>query len=259
MKKKIVALCLCLTLAVMAVAGASLAYFTDAKKEDNTFTVGNVKIDLLESQLHRSNASGNPDLATPSMANKMVPADDYAAQHGWKNAYYSDEVIKADAATYKENYFNPLATNLVPGRNIHKMPYVVNTGDNAAYVRVRVMIPVQLFKMIDDGPSYWTTTALKVGDVKSEAVDLYYAKGFEAVPTETRDGVDYYVYDFTYQNELKPGEMTFWNCWGTIRIAPNTTQEELAGVESFHVLVEADAIQSEGFDTAAEAFAAFDK
>ncbi len=51
MKKKIVALCLCIALAVVAIGGATLAYFTD--KTDavtNTFTVGKVKIDLWETE-----------------------------------------------------------------------------------------------------------------------------------------------------------------------------------------------------------------
>ena len=56
MKKKVTALCLCVALLAVAVVGASLAYFTDTKSATNTFTVGNVKIDLLESSLHRENA-----------------------------------------------------------------------------------------------------------------------------------------------------------------------------------------------------------
>ena len=48
MKKKIVALCLVLALALTAIGGATLAYFTDTDTETNTFTVGNVKIDLVE-------------------------------------------------------------------------------------------------------------------------------------------------------------------------------------------------------------------
>lgn len=48
MKKKIVALCLCIALAVVAIGGATLAYFTDTKDVTNTFTVGNVKITLTE-------------------------------------------------------------------------------------------------------------------------------------------------------------------------------------------------------------------
>ena len=50
MKKKITAICLCVALVAIAVVGASLAYFTDTKTATNTFTLGNVKIELLESQ-----------------------------------------------------------------------------------------------------------------------------------------------------------------------------------------------------------------
>lgn len=46
--KKILALCLIIVLAVTAVTGATLAYFTDDDSETNTFTVGNVEIDLTE-------------------------------------------------------------------------------------------------------------------------------------------------------------------------------------------------------------------
>ena len=51
------------------VAGGTIAYFTDTKTETNTFTVVNVKIRLLESQLHRENSGrmGNfPALASDS-------------------------------------------------------------------------------------------------------------------------------------------------------------------------------------------------
>lgn len=51
------------------VAGGTVAYFTDYKTDTNTFTVGNVEIRLLESQLHRENSGrmGNfPALASDS-------------------------------------------------------------------------------------------------------------------------------------------------------------------------------------------------
>lgn len=48
MKKKIVAICLVLSLAVMALAGASLAYFTDTDDATNVFTSGKVDITLKE-------------------------------------------------------------------------------------------------------------------------------------------------------------------------------------------------------------------
>ena len=55
MKKKITAICLCIALVAIAVVGASLAYFTDTKTAENTFTMGNVKITLDETDVK------NPD------------------------------------------------------------------------------------------------------------------------------------------------------------------------------------------------------
>ena len=50
MKKKILALSLCVVMLAIAIVGGTLAYFTDTKSATNTFTVGNVKIDLIEQQ-----------------------------------------------------------------------------------------------------------------------------------------------------------------------------------------------------------------
>ena len=68
MKKKLTALCLCVALLAVAVVGASLAYFTDTKSATNTFTVGNVKIDLIESRYHRqgSGSSGATSIPAPT-------------------------------------------------------------------------------------------------------------------------------------------------------------------------------------------------
>ena len=51
MKKKILALSMCIALAAIAIVGASLAYFTDTKTATNTFTMGNVKIKLDETDI----------------------------------------------------------------------------------------------------------------------------------------------------------------------------------------------------------------
>lgn len=52
MKKKITAIFLCVALVAIAVVGASLAYFTDTKSAENTFTMGNVKITLDETNVN---------------------------------------------------------------------------------------------------------------------------------------------------------------------------------------------------------------
>lgn len=50
LKKKLTAAALVVAFGATAVTGATLAYFTDTDQEDNVFTVGGVKIDLLEKQ-----------------------------------------------------------------------------------------------------------------------------------------------------------------------------------------------------------------
>lgn len=271
MKKKITAIFLCVALVAIAVAGASLAYFTDTDAKTNTFTVGNVKIQLLESQYHRTNAGkGNATGETEPLSGGYLWAANVDLQGTPENtpnyktsnekvggSYFSDAQIEADAATYKDGYFAERSEHMVPGTNVRKAPYVKNIGTNDAYIRVRVLIPVSLFDVIDNGPSYWTSTALNEGQVTSKAVDAYNAHG--TVATTVRDDVSYYVYDFTYVKPVKPNELTFWNVWGNIAINKDATADDLQNVDSFNVIIEADAIQAEGFANATEAFAAFDK
>ena len=272
MKKKIVALCLCVALAVVAIGGATLAYFTDTKTATNTFTVGNVSIELLESQYHRVNAGkGNAVGETePLMGGYLWAADvdmqgtpentpNYVTSgETWSGQYFSDAQIEADAATYKDGYFAEHSQNMVPGANVRKNPYAKNTGANDAYIRIRTLIPVSLFDVIDNGPSYWTSTAMNEGQVTSNAVNTYNTSGATAVKQVERNSIKYYEYDFTFVKAVKPGELTFWNVWGNIAINKDATAEDLANVESFDVIFEADAIQADGFADAAAAFVAFD-
>lgn len=62
MKKKILTLCLCVAMAAVAVVGGTLAYFTDKDEEINTFTVGNISIDLKENYLQDSELMPGKDI-----------------------------------------------------------------------------------------------------------------------------------------------------------------------------------------------------
>lgn len=273
-KKTILVAAIAVMLVAALVVGGTLAYFTDKDNATNTFTVGNVDIELLESQYHRVNAGISNDdakgkteplsggylwAANVDMQGTRENTPNYTTSgETWNGQYFSDAQIEADAATYKDEYFAQHSKNMVPGSNVRKCPYVKNTGVSDAYVRVRVLIPVSLFTVIDNGLSYWTSTALNEGQVTSVAVDTYNHKGATEVDKVARGGIEYYVYDFTYTKALKPGELTFWNAWGNIALDKNATSDDLANVDSFNVLVEADAIQADGFANATDAFAAFD-
>ena len=95
-KKKIITLALVAIVAITAIASASLAYFTDTKTADNTFTMGNVKITLDE-----------------------APVDEFGQA--------------ADGERVTGNRYGPSA--VYPGAVLHKDPTVHNVGDYPAYIR----------------------------------------------------------------------------------------------------------------------------
>ncbi len=250
MKKKLTAIFLCVALVAIAIVGASLAYFTDTKSATNTFTVGNVKIDLLESSLHRENAGvANGATSTSELWSDVAKeGSGNTSKYKAGDTFYTDAQIEANSAEYKcEN------VQLIPGRSYHKMPYVKNVGKNDAYIRIRVMIPADLDTAILNS-SIYTQTALD----KKEFTMAYDNSG-----TVDRDGVKYNVYTFTRLDPLAPEEMTYWNVWGIIKMDTDVTSEEaeqlLAKYSNgvFPVRVEADAIQAEGFANAAAAWTAF--
>lgn len=117
MKKKITTIFLCAALFAIVAVGASLAYFTDTDSADNTFTVGNVDIQLNEQQ------RGENGLEAFEQNKKLLP-------------------IVGSAQGEKDEYGLPTAENYVD-----KIVTVKNTGSEAAYVRAYFAIPSAL----DDG------------------------------------------------------------------------------------------------------------
>lgn len=254
MKKKILALSMCIALAAIAIVGASLAYFTDTKSATNTFTVGNVKIELLESSLHRENAGVANGATSDSELWSDVAKEGTGNTSKYKagDTFYTDAQIEANAAQYRcENI------KLNPGQSYHKMPYVKNIGANDAYIRIRVMIPAELDTAVLNSSMY-TTTALN---------NKEFTMAYDNSGKVEREGIKYNVYTFTRIDTLAPNGLTYWNVWGTIHMDADVTNEEIENLfgegktfadGTFPVLVEADAIQAEGFADAAAAFAAFD-
>lgn len=249
-KKTILVVAIAVMLVAALVVGGTLAYFTDTKSADNTFTVGNVKIDLLESSLHRENAGyvGTPgEELNPQNAELwsevLKQGSNNTSPYKAGDTFYTDDQIEANAATYTCD-----GVELAPGQSYHKMPYVKNTGANDAYIRIRVMFPAELDTAVLNSSMY-TTSAISRGEftmVKTENVE--------------KDGKLYNVYTFTRIAPLKAGEMTYWNVWGTIHMDTTATNEQIAQLlpnGTFNVLVEADAIQADGFANADAAWAAF--
>lgn len=62
MKKKIIAVCLIVAMAAIAVVGGTLAWFTDDEVATNTFTVGNVDITLTEPNWTSTGSQDAPEV-----------------------------------------------------------------------------------------------------------------------------------------------------------------------------------------------------
>ena len=273
MIKKLTVIFLCVALAAIAIVGASLAYFTDTKSATNTFTVGNVKIDLIESRYHRQGSGSSGDTSIPA------PTQTASGMKYLKDGVkaFTDDEIKADAANYSA-YIGERGKNMVPGKNIAKSPYVINTGANDAYIRIRVMIPS------DANRDYWQarsggviesqfcTTAITSGEfMHNDRRNDYPFIDSTGRGYVDENGVKYDIYTFIRNEPLKPGEMTEWNVWNYIGIADEATSANIQkaidkgailkaddDTLTVNVLVQADAIQAEGFADAKAAFAAFD-
>ncbi len=186
MKKKITALCLCAAMLAIAIVGASLAYFTDTKDATNTFTVGNVKIELIEQQ------RGENGLEPFEQNKHLYP-------------------IVGSAQGAKDEYGMPTAKNYVD-----KMVTIENTGSEAAYIRAYFAIPSAL----DDG--YETFNAGKnvlhfnfgnkvEGNVitSTEGVEWIWTHGSKWNYFETEiDGIKYNVYYADYHQAVEGGKTT---------------------------------------------------
>ena len=181
MKKKIVSLALAVCLIAIAAVG-TLAYFTDTDNETNTFTVGNVAIDLIEQE------RGENGLQTFTQNKVLMP-------------------IVGSAQGEKDNYGQPVAANYVD-----KMVTIENTGKSDAYVRAYFAIPAAL----DDG--YETFNAglnvLHFNFGNEDGVSTYDNQwnwkhdGKWNYFETTIDGVAYNVYFADYYQALPAGETT---------------------------------------------------
>ncbi len=86
MKKKILSICLAACLAVMAITGASLAYFTAEDTADNVFTMKGIKVEINE-----------PDFDTEA-ENELIPGLDIDKSVYVRNTGSSDAYVRVHIA-----------------------------------------------------------------------------------------------------------------------------------------------------------------
>lgn len=248
MKKKIVALCLVVCLAAVAVIGGTLAYFTDTDEATNTFTAGGVSIDLIEQE------RGENGLQDFTQDKVLMP-------------------IVGSAQGEKDEYGQPVAANYVD-----KMITIKNTSKSDAYVRAYFAIPSAL----DDGNETFNAglnilhfnfgNKIVDGNVIStyENEWKWLTDGDWNYFETTIDNVSYNVYYADYYQPLAAGAITEqfvsgvyldkdvdMNNEGQYTITRNGETTVIDGFDgSAKCPVFAVAVQAAGFDNAADAVAA---
>lgn len=215
-KSKALLLALCAVLLVAASVLGTMAYLTSQDQVVNTFTVGNVTIELDEAR---------------------VGADGRYTDH-------NDRV--------KTNDYH-----LLPGLTYDKDPTVtVNQPSDRCYVRMLVKVTniVNLKAVFTDASYYGADgTFLLQNLISGWDPTIWVYEGY------TPDG-DNGVYEFRYfaPVDAKNGDVVLDDLFETITIpGEEVTSDNIAYLDYVQIDVVAQAIQSAGFNTESEAWAAF--
>ena len=239
--KKVLLMCTAYVMvAALAVAG-TLAYFTWEDSDVNVMTVGNVQIDLIEQQRTKDSTA----LEDFEQGKTLLP-------------------LVGSAQGEKDKFGLPTAGNYVD-----KIVSIKNTGKSDAYVRVVVAVPAGLENSANAaGPLHWNfgnhfsaDGTYVAGSSNPGYSDIVFAENGQG----TIDEISYNLYSFTYKTALKPGETT--ECPAFVGFYLNSSVDFDGTNYTFNgakidfdfsngvaIPVMAQAVQSDGFDTAEKAF-----
>ncbi len=230
MKKKSLLLGLSAVIIISALAvGGTLAYFTSADKADNTFTVGSVAIDLFEHKVEK------------------IPGENGFPI--WRYAFDGDLRIVCKKNEYDGVY---------PGAVLPKDPTIRNTGNNPAYVRMKVTI---------SNASAWLNS-IDTTDSSDEAKIDKLERIFK-IPIQTdwtistaKMADDTITFFYNYSKILMP-DATTSELFSSVTIPKEFDNAQIQAigrgeVGKFTIAITAEAIQQEGFKNADEAFSELD-
>ena len=227
MKKKILALCLVVVLAVTAVTGATLAYFTDTDSQKNVMTTG--KVDISQNEQQRD-AEGN--MVDFAQGKPLMPA-----------AY---DPANAPNPFVKDGYFN--ISNAVDK--------IVTVKNEASETAINQDAYVRTILAFETATEYKANT----DEVERDGKTIFEAYigtlgDFDLLNRETItiDGVEYVLAVKVYEDALKPQEVSTPSL-KQIFMSPNANNEvaTLFGSD-YTILALSQGTQTSGFTSAAEA------
>lgn len=253
MKKKLTAIALVVALLAVAVIGGTLAYFTDTKSATNTFTVGNVKIDLIEQEKTEQGLAPfvQDKLLVPGKSNdgnavsKIVTVKNTGRNDAW---VWVD--LKIPAYLVSNEYPTNESKNALHWNSYGCFNVEYNSGN---YWRLAVEDGI-----VDGDHKVTNPDMVAVGD------GLWY--DYDYVGRETIGEVEYVVIRTKMQNTLPAGKVSL-PCLAQVymdwRVTTDGDKFILPGGDpisvdaSWEIIVNAYAIQKDSFNTVDEAIAAY--
>ena len=220
MKKKILALCLVVALAATAVIGGTLAYFTDTDAQKNTFTTGNVAIDLWE-DFGDNDAEG---------IEKLLPATGSAQAGTLKNGIEKEVYVTNDGS--EDAYVR-----------VHiAIPSILDDAQPNFDASKNVLHFNYAPETVEDGKWNWSNS---VDGTTGSNWNFY---------TTTIDSKSYNVYVVTYETKLAKDESTV-DAMSQVYLDSETTNEDITRIketlgDNWYIYVAAEGTQAEGFDDA---------
>lgn len=168
MRKKIVALSMAVLMLAVAVIGGTLAYFTDTETADNTFTVGNVDIKLVEKNADGSTFTQDQVLLPGSKTENNIVKAVTVENTGKSDAYCWIEVW-VPAALDDGDDNSPTAPGL--GNSLH-----FNYGANVTETKATFLGSKEINGVSYNGYVHFVKddAAVKAGESSAQLLDQVY-------------------------------------------------------------------------------------
>lgn len=239
-KRRALLLTLCAVLLVVASVMGTMAYLADSKTVTNTFTIGQVKIDLDEAKV---DTNGNP--VTPA---ERVQANEYKLMPG--HTYIKDPTV-----TVKEGSEDSYVRMKVTFNNASQIIALCTDPEYAEDGPTSVENAFPLIRMVNfveanaakwDGiiPDNMVETEEMLADAKYFAYD------------KANDTLTYYFY-YTETVAAPKDDVKLATLFDKITVPDWVTGEQLNALNNFKITVVAEAIQADGFTDADDAWAKF--
>ena len=235
-KIKLLTVIAALLVMAMAIAGGSVAYFTDAKDITGVFVAGNVYIELSEAAV-KKDATGN--LVEDAESDRIVGGD-----------IDGTDVIRDFGKVF-------------PGQTIHKDPTIENTGDDSAWVAAKIILTDgagDIHKLFGyEGYDDIDIESFLSGGLLGESVrvgewngisDVCYNERYAMVQSASRERGVYEFYFFMLKS-LESGESV--EIFDTMTIDPFLDNSDMRELCEFQISVQAFAVQEFGFSSCYDA------